>query len=30
MKIWTYKLEYNKNSKRFYKIWYLIRVGDQF
>jgi len=30
MKIWTYKLEYNKNTKRFYKVWYLVRIGDQF
>ena len=30
MKIWTYKLEYNKNTKRFYKVWYFVRIGDQF
>jgi hypothetical protein len=30
MKIWTYKIKYNKNTKRFYKILYFVRIGDQF
>jgi hypothetical protein len=30
MKIWTYEIEYDKNTKKFYKIWYIVKIGSQF